>query len=201
MMSCATRRQRRALSSRYSKLRRISFAVIVAALAACAAKPPPMVMPKFEVPTDQILIQGQLVAAPDVNPDPSGQPAPVLVRVYELNSDEVFNGVDFFTLFDHEQAVLGAALLRVRSFQLVPGQAVDISGQSDPRTQFIGVVAAVRDLDRARWRATAPLPPKRARPSEPNRVAASIVVGRGGVGMTVGSDLTAVPLVPANVLQ
>ena len=201
MMCSATRQHAMAVSLRYSKLRWMSFSLIGMVLAACAAKPLPMAMPKIEIPTDQILIQGQLVAAPDVNPDPSGQPAPVLVRVYELSSDEVFNGVDFFTLFDHEQAVLGAALLRVRSFQLVPGQAVDISGQSDPRTQFVGVVAAVRDLDRARWRATAPLPPKRVRPSEPNRVAASIVVGRGGVGMTLGSDLTAVPLVPANVLQ
>ncbi|MCP5201254.1 MAG: type VI secretion system lipoprotein TssJ [Gammaproteobacteria bacterium] len=163
-------------------LRALLLAVL-GLLVACGSKPPP----KIEIPTDQILLSGQIAASADVNPDPGGVPAPVLVRVYELASDDVFNRTDFFSLFDHEQAVLGAALLRAREFQLVPGQVVDISGQVEPRTQFIGAIAAVRDLDAARWRATAPLPGKTVRPSEPHRVEAQVAVGRGGVTIALGA--------------
>ena len=163
---------------------------ILAMRAGCAGKPPP----KIEIPTNVILIQGKLGAAPDVNPDPSGQPSPVLVRVYELVSDDVFNRTDFFTLFDHESAVLGGALLRVRNFPLVPGQLVDITGQADPNTQFIGVIAAVRDLDAARWRATAPLPPKTVQPSLPHQVTAQIGIARAGVQLMLGG--APVPEIP-----
>ena len=157
-------------------------------LVGCAGKPP-----KIEIPTDVILIQGQLAAAPDVNPDPDGQPSPVLVRIYELVSDDVFNRTDFFTLFDHEPEVLGAALLRVRDFQLVPGQGVDITGQADSRTQYIGVIAAVRDLDAARWRVAAPLPPKTVKVSLPHQVGAQIGVTRAGVQLLLGPPLDATP--------
>lgn len=143
-------------------------------------------MPAIEIPTDQIALQGQLYAAADVNPDMLGRAAPVMVRIYELASDEVFNRIDFFSLYDHEPAVLGPALLRARSFQLAPGQALDITGNVEPRTQFIGVVAAFRDLDRARWRVLAPLPPKTAKISEPHRVAALVQVGSAGLALSLG---------------
>lgn len=165
-------------------------------LVGCAGKPPP----KIEIPTDVILIQGQLAASPDVNPGPDGIPSPVLVRIYELASDDVFNRTDFFTLFDHETEVLAAALLRIRDFQLVPGQVVDMTGQADPRTQYIGVIAALRDLDAARWRVTAPLPPKTVKPSLPHQVGAQLGVSRSGVQLLLGPPAElAPPPVPAPV--
>ncbi len=150
-------------------------------MTACGGNLPP----KIEIPTDQIQLSGQLTASVDVNPDPDGLPAPVLVRLYELTSDDVFNRTDFFSLFDQEQAVLGGNLLRAREFQLVPGQIVDISGQVDPRTQFLGIIAAVRDIYATRWRATAPLPAKTVRPSEPHRIVAELAVTRYGVTITL----------------
>lgn len=169
----------------------------VAILAAgCASKPPPVI----EIPTTEVQLQGQLAAAVDVNSNATGQAAPVLVRVYELASDDVFNNTDFFALFDHEQAVLGAALVRTRDFMLAPGQIVDISGQVDPRTQFIGVIAALKQLDGTLWRMAAPLPPKTVRPSEPHRVAATIVVGRPGVSLGLAPAGAAPGMLPAVAL-
>lgn len=164
---------------------------VVVLLAACAAKPPP----KVEMPTDVVLLQGQLSASEDVNPGPDGRAAPVLVRLYELASDDVFNGADFFTLFDHETAVLGAALLRVRDFQLVPGQVVEITGQADPRTQYLGVIAGIRDLDAAPWRAAAPVPPKTVKPSLPHQVTAQVSVSRQGVSLILALPPEAAPVV------
>lgn len=159
-------------------------AVVLVGLACggCASNKP---LPVFEVPTDAVTVQGVLSAGSDTNPDPTGRPAPVLIRLYELASDDPFKRLDFFSLFDHEPAVLGASLLRVREFPMVPGQVVDVSGQLDPRTQFFGAIAAVRDLDRAPWRVVIPRPTKTVRPSEPQRLGMNIMVGAAGVALYV----------------
>jgi len=149
--------------------------------AGCAAKPPP----KVEVPTNVIEAQGSVEAGADANPDSAGSASPALVRVYELASDDVFNRLDFFSLFDHEPELLGAALLRVRSFPLAPGQKTDLAGQLDPRTQFVGVIAALRSLDNVHWRVSRPLPPKTVPPSQPLKVEIVVALTRNGVALGV----------------
>src|SRR3546814_5877148 len=64
-------------------------------VAGCAAAP--------EKPTIVVL---SLTAAPDVNPDASGRPSPVVVRIYQLASPTAFAAADFFQPYQQEAAVL-----------------------------------------------------------------------------------------------
>jgi type VI secretion system protein VasD len=96
--------------------------------------------------------------AEDVNPDPGGRPSPVVVRVYQLRSPEVFKSAEFFAIYDSEVATLGQTLVRRDEFELEPGAKSDYGHEIDPSTKYIGVLVAFRDLDNARWRSFVKLP-------------------------------------------
>lgn len=85
--------------------------------------------------------------------------APAKVKVYYLASPATFQSSDFFSLFNSAEATLGTDLIAVDEFQLAPGRT-----QSDVRSvngtpTAIGVVAAFRDIDGARFKAVKSLVP------------------------------------------
>jgi type VI secretion system protein VasD len=108
------------------------------------------------------LMRGSITVDQRANPDANGRPSPVVVRVYELKSLAAFSTADFFALFEKEGETLGGDLLGREEFQLDPGEKRPYQRQLQPDTKFIGVVAAFRNLERARWRQAAPIPAKRS---------------------------------------
>ena len=98
-----------------------------------------------------------LQASPNVNPNPRGRASPIVVRLYELKSLDAFSGEDFFTLYDNEKTVLGEQLLAKEEVELKPGETRQIAHEVNPATRFIGVVAAYRDIDHAKWQASIPV--------------------------------------------
>lgn len=111
-----------------------------ALIAGCASKP--VVTP----------VSITLAAGADANPDARGRASPLTVRVYVLKSPGPFEGADFFSLFEKDQATLGAELVQREEMLLRPGESrkLDLTLPADAKA--IGVMAAFRDLDRARWR-------------------------------------------------
>ncbi|RYZ11997.1 MAG: type VI secretion system lipoprotein TssJ [Comamonadaceae bacterium] len=110
-------------------------------LAGCAAKP---------VITTVALT---LVAEADANPDARGRASPLTVRVYVLKSPGLFEGADFFSLFEKDQATLGAEMLQREEMLLRPGESRKLPLTLSADAKALGFMAAYRDLDRARWRA------------------------------------------------
>ena len=116
------------------------LALTGALIAGCASKP--VVTP----------VSITLAAGADANPDARGRASPLTVRVYVLKSPGPFEGADFFSLFEKDQATLGAELVQREEMLLRPGESrkLDLTLPADAKA--IGVMAAFRDLDRARWR-------------------------------------------------
>jgi type VI secretion system protein VasD len=108
------------------------------------------------------LLQGTIKAASASNPDINGRPSPVVVRIYELRGLGTFNSADFFSLYDKEAETLGGDLVSREEYELRPGETRPYKRQLQPDTKFIGVAAAFRDLEEARWRQAAPIPAKRS---------------------------------------
>jgi type VI secretion system protein VasD len=125
--------------------------VLLLALVACASKPPP--------PPPPTVIKGAIEASSLVNPDIRGRPSPIVVKLFELKTVGVFDGADFFALFERERDTLGAELVSREEFQLRPGDRQPLQRQLQADTRYIGVVAAYRELERTRWRASMPVPP------------------------------------------
>ncbi|MGJ7606217.1 type VI secretion system lipoprotein TssJ [Variovorax sp. LT1R20] len=123
----------------------LGLAVAGLVLAGCASKP--VVTP----------VSITLVAGADANPDARGRASPLTVRVYALKSPGPFEGADFFSLFEKDQATLGAELVQREEMLLRPGETkkLDLTLPADAKS--IAVMAAFRDLDRARWREVVPV--------------------------------------------
>lgn len=131
-------------------------AVLAAGLiAGCAAPPPP---PK-PVVTPVVLT---LAGGADMNPDARGRASPLTLRVYALKTPAPFEAADFFSLFDKDQATLGAELAQREEVLLRPGETRKIEMTLAADVKAIGLLAAYRDLDRARWRELRTVEPGKA---------------------------------------
>lgn len=130
-------------------LRRAAAAALALALAACASAPKPA------------QVAGTIEASAKVNPSTSRRPSPVLVRVYELKTAAAFNSADFMSLYQRDKAELGGDMLAKEEFVLAPGESRTFAKTLSPDTRFLGVLAAYRDVEHARWRTVVPVQPEK----------------------------------------
>ena len=122
-------------------------AALGVALLGCASAPKPT------------QVAGTIEASAQDNPSASRRPSPVLVRIYELKSVATFNSADFMSLYQRDQAELAADLVGREEFVLAPGASKPYAKTLSPDTRFLGVVAAFRDLENARWRSVVAIQP------------------------------------------
>jgi len=113
----------------------------------------------FSYPREQTRLDITLMAAADLNPDDKGRAAPIMVRIYELRSEAGFESADYFTLLQHDKALIGSDLLVREEFIMRPGDVKTIRRKSHPDLAAIGVLAGYRDLAHADWRAVQKLEP------------------------------------------
>lgn len=122
-------------------------ALVALALAGCASAPKPT------------QLAATLQASESVNPSSSERPSPLLLRVYELKTAAAFNAADFMSLYQRDKAELGADLVAKEEFTLAPGESRKFARTLAPDTRFLGVVAAFRDVEHARWRSIVAVQP------------------------------------------
>ena len=122
-----------------------------------------------EFPADALL-----VLVPDTLPKGSS-PLHTLVA-QALKSEDLFNGADFFTLWDKEKQVLGGDLLTRREYEVQPGGTVSKVDSINKDAAYIGVVAAFRQINSSTWRAIV-----KANKGGTNRI--QIVVGQNTISV------------------
>jgi type VI secretion system protein VasD len=116
-------------------------------LSACAGPPKPA------------SVTGTIQASAQINPSASKRPSPLSIRVYELKSVAAFNAADFMSLYQRDQAALAADMVAKEEFFMEPGETKSFAKTLAPDTRFIGVVAAYRDLEHAKWRSVVAIQP------------------------------------------
>ncbi len=142
------------LNEKHTGCVRGMFAVLwlaaLGALSGCAAKP---VKPEP--------LRAQFVVSAEANPDASGRPSPIVVRLFQLSEEGEFASADFFEVYDKEQEVLGSSLLSREEYVLAPGETRNVEVALDAQARYLGVLAAFRDIRAARWRAVTRAPEKK----------------------------------------
>ena len=119
-------------------------AALLLARCAPAPKPPPV-------------LTLTMVGSADQNPDPSGNAAPVAVKIYQLSATAKFESSDWTSLTQNEAATLGAdEAAPSQQFVVGPGDTQTKTFQLKPGVQNIGIIVLYRDIDHAQWRAMAP---------------------------------------------
>jgi type VI secretion system protein VasD len=134
---------------------RLGILLCLVGAAGCSSPPPP---PKpITTPVAMTLVAGA-----DANPDARGRASPLTVRVYALKTSGAFESADFFSLFEKDQATLGAEMVQREEMLLRPGDSKKLEMTLAADIKAIGVMAAYRDLDRARWREVKVVEPGKA---------------------------------------
>jgi type VI secretion system protein VasD len=131
--------------------RGLALALLLLAVDCSGPTPPP--------PPPPTLVKVELSAATNANPTPEGQGAPVDTRIYQLASRSTFDGAEFFAIYKTDTATLGPDLIKKDQSLLVPGQSKSLSITPADTVNAIGIFAAYRDFQNAKWRASADIPP------------------------------------------
>ena len=115
-------------------------------LAGCAAQPPP-----------PAVLTLTIEAGKDQNPDQAGQASPVAIHIYLLTSSARFERAEVFALLERERETLGDELSASETIVLAPGESKSVTRVLKPGVQAVGIAVVFREIDRASWRATAPV--------------------------------------------
>ncbi|MEJ1365725.1 MAG: type VI secretion system lipoprotein TssJ [Candidatus Sedimenticola sp. (ex Thyasira tokunagai)] len=134
------------MRSRY-KLITGSLVLLSLLLVSCMTKEPP----------PPATLEMSILSSIHVNPNTLGKSSPIVIRYYELKSTAVFEATDFFDLTDPDKNILKNDLLGRDELEIHPGTEQTVQRELDNATQFIGIVAAYRDLEQSRWRAVLPI--------------------------------------------
>lgn len=93
------------------------------------------------------------VASPLANPGPDGVPAPVVMRLYQLNAETNFSNASFRQLWEEDAKTLGPTMLGKTEIYLTPGGIEHVKANLIEGTTIVAVVVGFRNFENAKWRA------------------------------------------------
>ena len=125
--------------------RRLFLLTPAAVLIASCGPPPPAV------------VELTIKAGPDLNRNQAGTPLSVAIRLYALNTGARFNTADAYALMERDRAVLGDEGTRTDELVVRPGETRKLTIAPKPDVRFLGAAVLFQDIDRAQWRAIAPI--------------------------------------------
>ncbi|MBK8480736.1 MAG: type VI secretion system lipoprotein TssJ [Proteobacteria bacterium] len=100
-----------------------------------------------EPPPIEIFLQ----ASEQLNPNADGQSMPVEVRVLLLRDRQVFDQLDFETVWQRASEALGRELLQSVSFTAYPGKLEIFPLRSHREATYVALVAVFRESSDRRW--------------------------------------------------
>ncbi|WP_026375727.1 type VI secretion system lipoprotein TssJ [Aestuariibacter salexigens] len=107
--------------------------------------------PEFGVPDIELFsgdsekVEITLDVASDINPDQSGRPSPLVLKVFQLTNDVQFRDAQLDKLLDSHASVLGADMRDVDQMTIFPGRSNTYQLTVFKETRFIGILAAFQD--------------------------------------------------------
>ncbi len=94
----------------------------------------------------------------DSNPDEGGKPSPLFVRMYELKAPKMFNKADFIDLYERDEEVLGADLVKRHELKrFTPGDERQDHFVLDKNTQYVALYAEFLDYKDSPYRVVFPV--------------------------------------------
>jgi type VI secretion system protein VasD len=108
-------------------------------------------------PPAPAVVELSIRASSDVNPNPAGTPVSVAVRLYSLMGRGRFMSADAYALMDREKATLGDESAGSEEVVVRPGENRNMTLAPKPGVRYLGVAVLFREIDRAQWRAIAPI--------------------------------------------
>jgi type VI secretion system protein VasD len=93
------------------------------------------------------MLNVDLSADDSVNPDETGHPTPVVVRIYQLRDRKAFDSVSRVDLAKGDRTLLAKDLNAELSAVLNPGASASLSQRMQPGTEYVAIVVLYRTPD------------------------------------------------------
>lgn len=126
----------------------VGLAALAALAAACASAPPP---------PEPTVAEVTLRATADANPDQAGRASPTVVHLYALKPGAPFAIGGYDALTGGQLGELSETMTRIGRLVIVPGEETSKSFELPDGTSDVGVTAAYRQIETAKWRASKPV--------------------------------------------
>jgi type VI secretion system protein VasD len=109
----------------------------------------------FNLDTDLKL---EIIVDSDINPDESGTPSPLFVRLYELKATKLFERADFITLYENDKTAIGADLVAKQELKrLAPGKNTTEKFVLSKDTQYVALYAEFYQYKDAKYKVVFPV--------------------------------------------
>ncbi|SMF29911.1 type VI secretion system protein VasD [Alteromonadaceae bacterium Bs31] len=100
----------------------------------------------------------KIIADNNINPDESGKPSPVFVRMYELKSPQLFDKADFISLYEQDKEVLGKDFISKQELKrIAPGDQRQEQFVLTGETQYVAIYAEFFDYENAKYKVVFPV--------------------------------------------
>lgn len=171
--------------SKFAKLVLISFALLIST--SCTTMNT-KVGGLFNLDTD---LQLTFFVHADVNLDDDNISSPLIVRMYELKSPDLFKKANFIDIFEKDAQVLGADLIaRQRLKYMQPGETREVSFVLSEETKYVALFAEFLRYKDAQYKLVIPI-------AQTNVISSSAEIKLSGNSVTIierkpssSSDLT-----------
>jgi len=104
-------------------------------------------------PPEPTLAVLEFEAAGNINPNLEGRACPVGIRIYQLKSYSDFKEVDFYSLFEKDDQLLGKDLLHKEEILLKPNEKRTVFFEVAEDTRTIGLFGIFRTFEQSQWKA------------------------------------------------
>jgi type VI secretion system protein VasD len=108
-------------------------------------------------PKEPARVNVVLSAAQNINPDPSGQPLSVVVRIYQLKDPGRLETADYNAIWKSDKQTLSDDFLDRQERIVQPGVRETLEIRTSPLTAYLGVVALFRNPSGDTWRKIIPV--------------------------------------------
>lgn len=86
-----------------------------------------------------------------LNPNIYGHSSPVVLTIYQLKAQYAFQQADYNALTNNSGKILGGDLIDKNTIEVRPNTQMKVSQPLSPNTQYLGIVAAYRNINNATW--------------------------------------------------
>ena len=86
-----------------------------------------------------------------LNPNIYGHSSPVVLTIYQLKTQYAFHQADYNALTNNSGKVLGGDLIDKNTIEVRPNTQMKVNQPLSPNTQYLGIVAAYRNINNATW--------------------------------------------------
>jgi type VI secretion system protein VasD len=111
-------------------------------------------------------IQLSLEGTKSLNLDDSGEPLPVVLRIYQLKGKEKMEGADFISLWKNDKDLLEGDIIDRQEFTLFPDTKKVVKVAPRKEAAYLAVMALFRKPKGSHWREIIPLKGKKVRSVE-----------------------------------